>query len=234
MARTDRAPACGCERCAGRRGGAEAVAESVPPESKHAPSGLLRRSRYSVIPIGVEAVRRAARDYAEYVGNHEPGIYLYLVTQPAGSATEFVHLAAYSDEGVLASAQGSAAYRRFVEVLRPLLAGAVEVEATAGEALAESGSRLISRQDTSVMVKLTVKRRSDLPRFERLVVAFTHRTENGLLSSDAFRQPDDERVFFIYERWSSQAAVDAAQGGKLQLELLALAKLEAEQEFSLT
>jgi quinol monooxygenase YgiN len=232
MATAKRSAECGCSSCAAGRGQAEAV--PAVEELKQLPVALYRRSSYAVAPGSAAAVRQAAREYAAQVGDHEPGTLLYLVLEPQGGNGEFLHVAAFRDAAALSASQGSAAYQRFVEVLRPVLAGEVRVEAAEAAAAAETGSRLISRSDVSVQVKLTVRRRSDLPRFQRLVVAFTHRQQDGLLCSDAFREPDDDRVFFIYERWVSQQAIDAAQGGKLQLELLALATLEVEQVFSTT
>lgn len=226
MVMAKRTRECGCKSCA--------PAAPALQEPKLLPAGLYRQSRYAVAPAAVAAVRQAAGEYTDYVGDHEPGTLLYLVFEPAQGNGELVHFAVFRDAAALSASQSSAAYQRFVAVLRPALVGEVRVETTEGPAVADAGSRLISRTDVSVQVRLTVKRRTDLPRFQRLVVAFTHRLQDGLLSSDAFRKPGDDRVFFIYERWASQRALDAAQGGKLQLELLALATLETEQVFSTT
>jgi quinol monooxygenase YgiN len=225
------------ERAAGNlRGAAAGLAElaAIREEQKLLPAELYRRSSYTVAPSGVEAVRQAVREYSDYVADHEPGTVLYLVVEPRGARGEFVHLAAFRDTTALSASQSSAAYQRFVDVLRPVLVGEVRVEVTEGPAVADAGSRLISRTDISVQVKLTVKKRSDLPAFKKLVVEFTHRQEDGLLCSDAFFAPNNDLVFYIYERWSSQAALDAAIGSELQLALLALANLEESTPFSLT
>jgi quinol monooxygenase YgiN len=207
---------------------------TIREERKLLPADLYRRSSYTVAPAGVDMVRQAAREYSDYVADREPGTVLYLVVEPTGGGGEFVHLAAFRDAAALSASQSSAAYRKFVEVLRPVLVGGVNVEVIEGPAVADAGSRLISRSDVSVQVKLTVRKRSDLPAFKKLTVEFTHRQEVGLLCSDAFFAPNNDLVFYIYERWSSQAALEAAMGSELQMALLALANLEESTPFSLT
>jgi quinol monooxygenase YgiN len=226
------------ERAAGSVRGAAAAGlaklATIREERKLLPAEIYRRSSYTVAPAGIETVRRAVREYSDYVADHEPGTVLYLVVEPTGARGEFVHLAAFRDAAALSASQSSAAYQKFVEVLRPVLVGGVRVEVLEGPAIADAGSRLISRSDVSVQVKLTVRKRSDLAAFKKLTVEFTHRQEDGLLCSDAFYSPSNDLVFYIYERWSSQAAIDAAQGSELQLALLALANLEESTPFSLT
>ncbi|MFL6263774.1 MAG: putative quinol monooxygenase [Thermoanaerobaculia bacterium] len=218
------------------RGAAAGLAKlaAIRSERKLLPATLYRRSSYTVTPAGVDAVRQAVGEYSDYVADREPGTVLYLVVEPAGSRGEFVHLAAFRDGAALSASQSSAAYQKFVEALRPVLVGGVRVEAIEGPPVADAGSRLISRSDVSVQVKLTVRKRSDLEEFKKLTVEFTHRQEDGLLCSDAFFAPNNDLVFYIYERWSSQAALDAAMGSELQMALLALANLEESTPFSLT
>lgn len=212
----------------------QSVTSGQRPAPQPLAPGVWRRSSYEVRAEAVAEVREAVRAYVEHVRNHEPDTWWYAVIQTQGNAAEFVHFAAFKNQSALSASQSSAAYQTFVEILRPALSGDVRVETTEGFPVAEGGSRLISRTDVSVQVRLIVRKRSDLPRFQRLVVAFTHRREDGLLSSDAFRDPKNDRVFFIYERWSSQEALDAAMGSKLQMELLALAALTNEDPFSIT
>jgi quinol monooxygenase YgiN len=214
---------------------AAASAAAAAGDRKQVPARVYRRSSYVVAATSLAAVRQAVREYVAWVGDHEPDTILYAVCEPEGRGGELVHLAAWKDQRAFAASQASAAYQRFLAVLRPALAGEVRVETADGEPVATAGSRLIARSDVSVQVRLVVKRRGDLPRFERTLVEFTHRVQEGLLASDAFREPGHDRVFYVYERWSSQAAVDAAQGqSPLQLELLEMATLETQVPFSIT
>lgn len=231
----------GCSRptCAAPRRTAPAAvtapAAAVSVEQKQVPARVYRRSSYTVAAASLAAVQRAVAEYVAWVGDHEPDTILYAVVEPEARPGELVHVAAFKDQAALAASQASAAYQRFLAVLRPALTGEVRVETSDGLPLAVAGSRLISRSDASVQVRLTVKRRSDLPRFRRVLVEFTHRVQAGLLCSDAFVDPGQDRLFFVYERWSSQAAIDAAQGqSPLQLELLEMATLQVKVPVSIT
>jgi quinol monooxygenase YgiN len=193
---------------------------------KPADSVVLRRTSYSVQPGATNEITSALEEYLQYVRVNERGTQVYLAMQSASKPNEFIHCAEFENELAFNLSQRSAAYFRFVEILRPALIGDVQVHRDDGTKVANAGSWMFGSSDTIVAVKLRVMNRNTLPRFRQLLIAFTHRQANGLMMSDAFVDPQDELVYIIYERWVSQAALTAAMGGELRKRLLEFASLD--------
>jgi quinol monooxygenase YgiN len=82
---------------------------------------IYQTAEYRVRAEGVEAVRRAIREFVDYVRASEPGTRMYAAWQRLDDPTRFVHVFIFEDASAQAAHSESAAVARFEAVYRPYL-----------------------------------------------------------------------------------------------------------------
>ena len=172
--------------------------------------GFYRRARYTVRSGAEETVRAAAREYLEHVRLNEAGTRRYLVVESGATPAELSHIAEFASREAFEASQSSPAYQKFVETLRPSLAGEVQVETVEGPLVAGGGLTHHTDEDFVINVIVTVKDRRKLGRFRELIrELYSLRSQRkGLLAWNAHQDPGNELRFLLSERWVSKAAQD--------------------------
>lgn len=190
--------------------GAAMIRQGEPAQSQSG-SGIYRRSRYRVRPGALEQAISALGTYTSHVGMNEPQTRRYVVLQSSTDPNELVHLTEFADQNAFDTSQSSAAYRRFVDALRPILEGEVSTEAFTGGIVAGAGPGHVAPTDLVILVRFTVKDRRKAKRFREIIVEdlenFRRKGEpKGLLAFDAFADPNNDLVFYYSQRWVSADA----------------------------
>ncbi len=84
---------------------------------------ICQTAEYTVSPEGVEDVKRAIREFVEYVRADEPGTRMYVAWQRRDDPTRFIHLFIFDSPAAQTAHSESAAVGRFEAAYRPHLVG---------------------------------------------------------------------------------------------------------------
>ena len=76
---------------------------------------------YQVRPSGVDKVKKAIKEFVDYVHSNEPGTYMYLAWQEKNDPSRFLHLFIFEDEAARTRHGQSEAVRKFESVYTPEL-----------------------------------------------------------------------------------------------------------------
>lgn len=96
---------------------------------------IFETGAYRVKPQAVEKVKKAIREFVDYVQANEKGSEMYLAWQHKDDPTKFVHLFIFADEEARKRHGQSDAVRKFEAVYSPELVGG-DVEFTQYEMIA--------------------------------------------------------------------------------------------------
>ncbi len=84
---------------------------------------IYQAAEYQVTAEGVEEVKRAIREFVDYVRAAEPRTRMYKAWQRQDDPTRFVHLFTFESEAAQAAHSELAAVERFEATYRPYLVG---------------------------------------------------------------------------------------------------------------
>ena len=84
---------------------------------------IFQTGGYQVKPSAVDKVKKAIKEFVEYVQTNEPGTQMYLAWQEENDPTRFLHLFIFADEAAQKRHGESGAVKRFESVYTPELVG---------------------------------------------------------------------------------------------------------------
>lgn len=84
---------------------------------------IFQTGGYQVKPSAVEKVKKAIKEFVDYVETNEPGTQMYLAWQEQSDPTRFLHLFIFADETAQERHGQSEAVKRFESVYTPELVG---------------------------------------------------------------------------------------------------------------
>jgi quinol monooxygenase YgiN len=84
---------------------------------------IYQTAEYQVSADGLADVRRAIREFVDYVRANEPGTRMYVAWERQDEPLRFVHLFIFADEDAQRIHSESAAVARFEAAYRPHLVG---------------------------------------------------------------------------------------------------------------
>jgi quinol monooxygenase YgiN len=97
---------------------------------------------YQVKPSGVDKVKKAIKEFVQYVQASEPGTQMYLAWQQKDDPTRFLHLFIFEDAAARTRHGQSEAVKQFESVYTPELVGGdvvfTEYEMVAGKLVSSS------------------------------------------------------------------------------------------------
>lgn len=84
---------------------------------------IFQTGGYQVKPSAVEKVKKAIKEFVQYVQKNEPGTQMYLAWQEQSDPTRFLHLFIFADEAAAKRHGESAEVKQFESVYSPELVG---------------------------------------------------------------------------------------------------------------
>jgi quinol monooxygenase YgiN len=84
---------------------------------------IYQTATYQVKPQAVVKVKRAIKEFVQYVRANEPGTHMYVAWQQQDDPTRFIHFFIFEDAAALSRHSESDAVKRFESVYSPELVG---------------------------------------------------------------------------------------------------------------